>query len=179
VTSPAILAGAFFFASGFVQIVCGIWTMIDNNVYGSVVFLSFDRFFMSLGGIVSDILNVSSQYKSTEEYNNALGIYYASWTVVTFILWTATFKGTLPIFIFNQNVFIFMMLYTIATFSNRESIKVAAGVFCFLSSFSGYYALYDGLHFAANSYTPLPESKWFRMPGSWDIHVFLRGIPLG
>ncbi|KAH3684091.1 hypothetical protein WICPIJ_004937, partial [Wickerhamomyces pijperi] len=41
VTNPAILSGSFFFASGLVQIITGIWAIVDNNLFGSVLLLCY------------------------------------------------------------------------------------------------------------------------------------------
>ncbi|ODV84340.1 hypothetical protein CANARDRAFT_8694 [[Candida] arabinofermentans NRRL YB-2248] len=168
VTSPAILSGAFFFASGLVQIITGIWAIVDNNLFGSVLLLCLGAFFMSMGAIVSDVFGTSSAYTTADDLNNALGIYLSSWTVFAFFLWTATFKSTAPLFVLTLFNWIFMLLYTIATFGDHEGVKVASGVFCFLVSMCGFYATYDGLMAANNSYAPIPESKWLRMPGSWN-----------
>ncbi|GME68508.1 unnamed protein product [Ambrosiozyma monospora] len=60
-----------------------------------------------------------------------------------------------------------MLLYTIAVFGGHTGVETAAGVFAFLASATAFYGVYDGLVSAADSYAPLPESKFLRMPGSW------------
>ncbi|KAG7700278.1 hypothetical protein KL930_000966 [Ogataea haglerorum] len=167
VKNPAILSGAFFFASGLVQIITGIWAVVDNNLFGSVLLLCYGAFFASYGAIITDVLGVQDYYSNTDDYNNALGIYLSAWTVFDFILFTATFKSTIPLVALTFCKWFFMLLYTIATFGEHESVKVASGVFCFLTSVCAFYGVYDGLANAANSYAPLPETKWLRMPGSW------------
>ncbi|ODV84344.1 hypothetical protein CANARDRAFT_29221 [[Candida] arabinofermentans NRRL YB-2248] len=168
VTNPAILSGVFFFASGLIEIITGIWAIVDNNLFGSVLLLCYGSFFMSYGAIITDVMGVESDYSSKEDYDNALGIFLSAWTVFSFLLWTATFKSTVPIFGLTFGMWFFLLLLTIATFGEHEGTKVASGVFAFLTSIAAFYGVYDGLCNDANSYAPIPESKWLRMPGSWN-----------
>lgn len=165
-TTSGILAGLFLFSSGLVQIITGIWAIVDNNVWGSTFLLCYGAFFMSLGSIISDLFGVVSSYESTSDFDNAFGLYLISWLVFTFFMWIATIKSTLPLFALMTFLWVFFLLYAIAVFGNHSGCKTAAGIFCFLSSACAFYGMYDGLHSKASAYLPSPEGKWTRMPGS-------------
>lgn len=166
--SSAALSGSLFFSSGLVQVITGIWAIVDNNLFGSVFLLCYGAFFMSLGTILAPIFDISSAY-ADGGLTDALGIFLASWCVFTFFLWTATWKSTVPLFVLMFCLWMFFLLYTIAVFGNHKGCQTASGVFCFLTSACAYYALYDALSEPYNSYGSLPEAKIFRMPGSWNI----------
>lgn len=163
-TSTKVLAGLFFFSSGLVQIITGIWAIVDNNAWGSTFLLCYGAFFMSLGSIISDMFGVASSYKTTSDFDNAFGLYLIGWLVFTFFMWTATIRSTLPLFLLMTFLWVFFLLYAIAVFGNHS--KVIPGIFCFLASACAFYGMYDGLHSRASSYLPSPEGKWTRMPGS-------------
>lgn len=167
--SPAILVGALFFSSGLVQIITGIWAVVDNNLWGSTFLLCYGAFFMSIGAILSDLFGVNSAYKTTADFNNAYGMFLSAWVVFTFFMWTATIKSTLPLFCLMTFLWFFFLLYTIAVFNGKAGIQKAAGVFCFLTSACAFYGMYDGLHSKANAYVLAPEGKWTRMPGSMNV----------
>lgn len=166
--SASILSGTLFFSSGLVQIITGIWAIVDNNLFGSVFLLCYGGFFMSLGSILSPLFDIASAY-ADGGLSDALGIFLASWCVFTFFLWTATWKSTVPLFVLMFCLWMFFLLYTIAVFGNHKGCETAAGVFCFITSMCAFYALYDALSEPFNSYGSLPETKILRMPASWNI----------
>ncbi|GMG54945.1 unnamed protein product [Ambrosiozyma monospora] len=169
VTSPAVLAGTLFFASGLVQIITGIWAIVDNNLFGSVVLLCLGAFFMSFGAIATDLFGVNAAYTDPLELANAQGIFLSTWVVFTFIIWISTFKSTVPLFFFTFFLFMFFLLYTIAVFGSHQGCKIASGVFCFLTSMAAFYAMYDGLSEQCNSYCHIPSAKILRMPGAYHV----------
>lgn len=166
VPSATIMTSSLFLA-GLVTVICGIWQIVDNNVFGSTFFLCYGGFFMALGGIESDVFGIDAAY-ADGGLADALGIFLASWTVFTFFLWTATFKSTVPLVALMFCLFMFFLLYTIAVFAGSKGCQTASGVFCFITSAAAFYAFYDGLNVASNSFAPLPEWKFFRMPSSWN-----------
>ncbi|KAG0686480.1 hypothetical protein C6P40_003968 [Pichia californica] len=165
--SSAAFTGQMFFASGLVQIITGIWAIVDNNLFGSVFLLCYGGFFMSLSTILSPIFDITSAYETGE--TDAIGIFLASWTVFTFFLWVSTWKSTVPLFTLMFCLWMFFLLYTIAVFGSHKGCQTASGVFCFITSACAFYAFYDALSEPYNSYAPLPEAKIFRMPSSWNI----------
>lgn len=166
--SAAGLVGALFFSSGIVQIITGIWAIVDNNLFGSVFLLGYAAFFMSLGGFLAPFFDIEAAY-ADGGLSDALGIFLAAWTVFTFLLWTATIKSTVPIFTLMMCLFLFFILYTIAVFGNHKGCKTASGVFCFLTSACAFYAFYDGISYPYSSYSSIPEAKILRMPGAWNM----------
>ncbi|QPG76380.1 hypothetical protein FOA43_003769 [Brettanomyces nanus] len=165
VQSPAILSGCLFFASGLVELITGIWAIVDNNLFGSTFMLCYGGLFLSLGVIVSDAFGTEAAYSSSDEYNNASGFYLTAWTVFTFFLWSSTFKSTLAIFALMGLLFLFLLLYPIATFTGSKGVKVASGVVCFITGCGCFYGVYDGLNTAANAFVRTPDD-WLKMSAS-------------
>merc|ERR1712007_335511 len=60
--SSTALVGSLFFSSGLVQIITGIWAIVDNNLFGSVFLLCYGAFFMSLGAILAPFFDIASAY---------------------------------------------------------------------------------------------------------------------
>ncbi|AOA61343.1 Acetate transporter [Komagataella phaffii CBS 7435] len=165
VSSPAVLTGSFLFSSGLIQIICGIWSIVLENVFGSVLLLCYGGFFASFGAIQNG-MGVDA-YTDADELTNALGLYVAAWTVFAIVLWTATFKSTLPLFLLTFFTAMFFLLYDIAIFGNHTGCETASGVFCFLAAMCAFYAGYVGMtKNQRNSYIPVPKTKWLLMPSS-------------
>ncbi|GME97224.1 unnamed protein product [Ambrosiozyma monospora] len=169
VTSPAVLGGTLFFASGLVQIITGIWAIVDNNLFGSVVLLCLGAFFMSFGSFAVDLFGVNSAYTDPLQVANAEGIFLSTWVAFTFIIWISTFKSTWPLFLFTFFLWLFFLLFDIAVFGSHQGCKIASGVFAFLTSMCAFYAMYDGLSENTNSYAPVPSAKILRMPGAYHV----------
>ncbi|VEU19977.1 DEKNAAC100481 [Brettanomyces naardenensis] len=165
VKSPAVLTGCMLFASGLVEIISGIWCVVDNNVFGSTFMLSYGALFMSLGMIISDAFGIQSDYDSPEEFNSAYGIYLSAWTVFTFFLWSATLKATVPLFALMFLLFLFLLLYTISVFGGHHNLQVGSGVICFITGCGCFYGVYDALNTAPNALARTPDD-WLRMPAS-------------
>lgn len=164
VQSPAILTGMFFFGNGLIQIIMGVWAIVDDNLFGSTLLLCYGGFVLSYGAASSDLFGVISAYPETSNYNSALTLLLSGWTVFDFFLFTATFKSTIPLFVLTFCKFFFTLLLTIAVSGNHSGCRVVAGIFCFITSFCAFYAFYDGLQTSASSYLPINEGSWLRMP---------------
>ncbi|GMG31606.1 unnamed protein product [Ambrosiozyma monospora] len=126
VKNPVVLTGTLFFASGLIQIIAGIWAIVDNNLFGSTLLLSYAAYFMTYGAIISKPFEVDGSY-TQDAYDDALGLVYAAWTVLDFCLWTATFKSTVPLFLLTFFKWFYMLLYTIAVFGGHTGVETAAG----------------------------------------------------
>lgn len=164
VESPAILTGMFFFGNGLIQIIMGIWAIVDDNLFGSALLLCYGGFIMSYGAAASDLFGVISAYPTTANYTSAIVLFLSGWVVFDFLLFLSTFKSTIPLFVLTFCKWFFMLLLTIAESGNHSAVRVVSGIFCFITSICAFYAFYDGMQTTASSYLPINEPSWLRMP---------------
>ncbi|GMM45874.1 hypothetical protein DAPK24_024490 [Pichia kluyveri] len=171
VQSPAILTGMFFFGNGLIQVIMGIWAIVDDNLFGSTLLLCYGGFIMSYGAAASDLFGVISAYPSTTNYSSAMTLFLSAWTVFDFFLFMSTWKSTIPLFVLTFCKWFFMLLLTIAISGNHGAVRVVSGIFCFITSICAFYAFYDGMQTTASSYLPINEPAWLRMPAGYKEPV--------
>lgn len=165
VTSPAVLLGSFFFVSGLVQIICGIWAIADNNLFGSTFLLSYAAFFVSLGFILFPGNDITAQYATTGDFYNAYGLFLLAWVILTFVLLLCTLKSTVPLVALMVCLLLFFILYTAYAFTLKAPIGKAAGVFAFIVSIAAFYGVWDGFSDPATFIIRSPEDAFgLRMP---------------
>ncbi|CDK28324.1 unnamed protein product [Kuraishia capsulata CBS 1993] len=162
-----ILGSTFYFSAGLIQIIAGIWCIVVENTFAAALLLSLGGFWAGIGGIATNDFGAQSAYDS-DTFASAFGLFLSAWTVFDFLLWTCTFRSTIPLFCTTFCLWFFMLLWTISIFGTHPNVETAAGVFAFLTSCGGYYAVYEGLTSEENSYARIPKSKRFLMPYAYN-----------
>ncbi|AOA61549.1 Acetate transporter [Komagataella phaffii CBS 7435] len=152
VTDVSILIGMFLFVSGVVEIIAGIWCIVVENTWASVVFLGYGSFWLGYAAIVTPAFGVAAAYETAEDFNNAVGMYLCPWAVFSFILWSCTWKSTWPLTALVFCIFMIFLVLTIGYFVSSVPTIKAGGVFCFVGSLLGFYNMYAGLANPTNSY---------------------------
>ncbi|AOA60896.1 Acetate transporter [Komagataella phaffii CBS 7435] len=152
VTDPTILVGLFLFVAGLVEIIAGIWCIVVENTWASVVFLGYGSFWIAYGCIVTPGLGLAAAYDTVEDFNNAVAMFLCPWTVLTFILWSCTWKSTWPLTALVFVVFLLFLVLTIGYYTSSAGTIKAGGAVSFVGSILGFYNMYAGIADSTNSY---------------------------
>ncbi|CDK28369.1 unnamed protein product [Kuraishia capsulata CBS 1993] len=163
VSEATVLLGSCFFCSGLVEIIAGIWCLILENTWASTVFLMFGGFWMSYACVLTSGFGIGAAYATTEEYSQAIALFYTPWAIFSFLLWICTFKSTLSMCLLMFLIWFFVLLFTIAEYTGSVGTAKAGGVFCLLSGLCGLYNCLAGMADTSNSYFTL---KPFYLPGA-------------
>jgi len=126
------------FYGGIAQIIAGIMEWKKNNTFGTLAFISYGFFWLSLVGlIVMPNFGFSTPF-AKEELLAFLGI----WCLFSFVMWVITFRLSRGLqIVFGLLVLLFILLISGNALGNITILKIAGveGIICGLS------AMYVGL----------------------------------
>ncbi|ODV96545.1 hypothetical protein PACTADRAFT_1133 [Pachysolen tannophilus NRRL Y-2460] len=163
VSNPSILVGAFFFSAGIVEGIAGIWCLIVENTWAGTVLLIFFGFWTSYGAILTDAFGIQSAYTTTDEFDSAMGLFLSAYVIFGILIWLCTFKSTWALFLLFFDIWFFILLLDIGTYTGNTNVSKAGGAFCFLAGLLGFYNAFAGMADDSNSYFII--KPWF-MPGA-------------
>jgi succinate-acetate transporter protein len=126
------------FYGGIAQIIAGIMEWKKNNTFGTLAFISYGFFWLSLVGlIVMPKFGFATSF-ATEELLAFLGI----WCLFSFVMWIITFRLSRGLqVVFGLLVLLFLLLIAGNAMGNITILQIAGieGIICGLS------AMYVGL----------------------------------
>lgn len=161
---PHVLIGAFLTISGLIEVISGIWCIVIDNTWAATVFLMFGGFWSSYGILLTPGFGIADAYGSeTDEFNQAVALYFLSWALFSFLLWLCTLKSTWPMTILMFLVWLFVLLFTIGQFLGSVKVFKAGGFFCLMSGIVGFYNCFAGMANSDNSYFTI--KPWY-LPGA-------------
>lgn len=164
VTNNQINTGTGMFYGGFIQFIAGLWEISLENAFGGLAFCSFGGYWMAAASMHIPWFNSYGSYATDAEWNDALGIWYLGWVLVTILLLTCTLKSTVLFCFLFFLVFLRLLLLTIFRFYDNEHCEFAAGVVGVVAALLAWYHAYAGLATKQNSYyvvepVPMPVIK--------------------
>jgi succinate-acetate transporter protein len=163
VTNVKIIAACALFFAGVVESVAGLWCLVIENTFAATALGSFGGFWMGYAGILIDAFGIASSYTTTEEFNNALGIYLIAWMIFAFLMWLCTFKATWPFFFLFLFIWLFILCLAVGAFSGNANATKAGGGLGLVATFIGFFIVYAGTATHENSYITIPATP---MPGA-------------
>ena len=134
----AMILGMGIFYGGLAQVVAGIMEWKKNNTFGTLAFISYGFFWLSLAGIV--MLPISGLGVAPGPV--AMAAYLATWGVFTSVLFIATLKLNQALQAVFLTLSVLFFLLAIGDFTGNAMIKVVAG---FDGLLCGAIAVYAGL----------------------------------
>jgi len=147
-----IMLSCALFYGGIIQIIGGIWELVVENTFGATVFTTYGGFWLSFGTITMDGFNIASSYESETELDNALGLYFVAWALVSAFFTMCLLRSTVAMFS--------LLLFVTLTFTMLAGSKfalangtttagghlgTAAGVFGCIAAMAAYYNAMAGL----------------------------------
>jgi succinate-acetate transporter protein len=157
IKTPNVVLGMALGYGGLVQLLAGMWEFAAGNTFGATAFSSYGGFWLSFGAIYVPSFGITTAYGDNEsELASALGIYLASWFIVTFIFFVATWKASIALsalFFFLDITFLLLMC---GEFTGKASVHTAGGAFGIITAFIAFYIALAGLLTKDTSYFSLP-----------------------
>ncbi|CCH41253.1 Glyoxylate pathway regulator [Wickerhamomyces ciferrii] len=163
VTNVKIIASCSLFFGGVIEVIAGLWCLVIENTFAATALGSYGGFWMSYGAINIDAFGIVSSYETTEEFNNAMGIFLIAWFIFSFIMWVCTFKATWPFFFLFLFLWTFILMLAIGAFTGSTGCNKAGGALGILATFTAFYIILAGTATPENSYIPI---RSFPMPGA-------------
>lgn len=159
VSEYSVMLGVALFYGGMIQTIAGIWELIVENSWGATVFTAYGGFWLSFGIITMDGFNVASSYTDEKEFNNALGLYFTAWAIVTMFFTLMTLRSTVAMFLLLFSLTLTFILLAGEKFSlangnasTGSHLQIAAGVFGCWTAMVAYYNGLAGLLTRENSW---------------------------
>ncbi|AQZ16663.1 ATO3 (YDR384C) [Zygosaccharomyces parabailii] len=165
VTEPKLLAAAFLFFGGAIELFAGLLCFVIGDTYSMTVFSSFGGFWICWGCLNIDQFHVATAYADDAVMKqNVQGFFLAGWVVFTFLVMVCSMKSTWGLFLLLFFLDLTFLHLCIGSFINNVHVMMAGGYFGILSSCCGWYSLYCAI--ADPNYTyvpmrayPMPHSK--------------------
>ncbi len=159
VKTANIVIGLAVFYGGFVQLLAGMWELINDHTFNALALSSYAGFWMSYAAISIPWFHVADAYTSDAELDQAIGLYLLGWTIFTYGLCLVTIKSTVMffgLFFMLGNTF---LLLAIGSFMQSTGVTKAGGVVGVITAFIAWYVAYAGVSNRSNSYLvvkPIP-----------------------
>ncbi|CAG8480951.1 7683_t:CDS:2 [Diversispora eburnea] len=155
-TAPNIVLGAALFYGGLIQILAGMWYFYYGNTFGATVTASYGAFWISYGIIKIPAFGVEAAYETKENFENAIAVYLAAWTI-----FIASLRTTAAIVILLFFAFIQLLLLTIGNFihsngSTHNDVIVATGYVGIITALIAWYNSLAGLLTKETHFISLP-----------------------
>ncbi|MDL2209692.1 acetate uptake transporter [Desulfovibrio sp. OttesenSCG-928-O18] len=130
-----MIMGMGVFYGGIAQLIAGIMEYRQGNTFGTVAFVSYGAFWLSLVFIWA-----MPQFGLPAADAISMGCYLALWGIFTFALFIGTLKGkTIGKLVFGSLTVLFFLL-ALANFSGSHAVHTIAG---FEGILCGAFALYE------------------------------------
>lgn len=137
-----MIMGMGIFFGGIAQLIAGIMEWKQGNTFGSLAFVSYGSFWLSLVFIwAGPVMGLPAADPVS------MGFYLAMWGVFTFALFIGTLKGkTIGKLVFGSLVVLFFLL-ALANFTGSHAIHTFAG---YEGILCGGFALYESAALVIN-----------------------------
>ncbi|KAI6121154.1 Gpr1 family protein [Pisolithus sp. B1] len=139
ITTPNVVLGMAVFCGGLAQLLAGMWEFPRGNVFGATAFTSYGAFWMSYAVILIPGFGVASAYSSTEEFEQAIGIYLVTWFVLTVMLLIGALRRNIGFIALLFFLAITFLLLGIGAWTSKAAISKAGGGFGILTAWIAYY----------------------------------------
>jgi len=83
VHTPNAVVGMALACGGLAQFLAGMWEFAKGNTFGATAFTSYGAFWFSYSALLIPGTGIGAAYKTSEEFDNAIGIYLMTWATVT------------------------------------------------------------------------------------------------
>lgn len=144
------------FCGGLAQLLAGMWEFPRGNVFGATAFTSYGAFWMSYAVILIPGFNVQGAYSTTEEFDQAVGIYLITWFVLTVMLLIGALRRNVSFIALLFFLAITFLLLAIHAWSGKVVIGQAGGGFGILTAWIAYYCGLSELLVRGESWFTLP-----------------------
>jgi len=163
VSVPNAVVGMACFVGGLAQFAAGMWEFSTGNTFGATAFTSYGGFWLSFSAFLHPDYGVAAAYaKTPEQLPNAIGIFLASWFIVTFIFLLATLRVNVALIALFSLLDLTFLLLMVGEFTENATIHKAGGAFGLVTAAVAFYAGAAQLLTEDNSLFTLPVGSMRR-----------------
>ncbi|EPS30261.1 hypothetical protein PDE_05212 [Penicillium oxalicum 114-2] len=165
IPEPNIVVSLAFGYGGLVQLLAGMWEMAVGNTFGATALSSYGGFWIAFAIVLTPGFAIPDAYKTTNAFNNCMGLFLMGWFIFTTILLFCTLRSTVAFFLlffFLDLTFLLLgIAYLVPTAGQPTvSIQKAGGFFGFLAAFAAWYNALAGLADNSNSFFIIPVAHF-------------------
>lgn len=155
------LTGFGLWYGGIVQILAGMWAMKVGNTFEATAFSSFGAYWAAYGYMFFPGSGMEESYAgiSTEEYQNAKGIFILIWWFLAMILTVGTTKSTIATIVMFITLDIHLLLAAINDLAHLSAGAAPARISAVFGILTALMAFWNGaasLWLPSNSHILLP-----------------------
>jgi len=147
-----MLIAVMIFYGGIAQYIVGIMEFISGNTFGATVFSSYGAFNLTYAmiyipgsGIIAAYTDASTG-KLTPEFDQALGLYYTAWFIVTFLFAVGAVRASWVVLGILCFFDLECLLLAAGLMSGNKSLLTAANSIGFVVAFLCYWGGVSGLY---------------------------------
>ncbi len=125
------------FYGGLAQLLAGMWEFKKANTFGALAFSTYGAFWMSFAGyayFIAPKLPVATAYQAT-------GLYLLAWTIITAILFVATFGLNSHLKSLFGALLLTFILLTVGAFGQSSSMTAIGGYLGILTALIAWYGV--------------------------------------
>jgi len=156
ITTPNVVLGMALGYGGLAQLLAGMWEFASGNTFGATVFSSYGGFWLSFATLYIPQFGVTAAYTNAAELDSALGIYIATWFILTFIFFVASWRSSIALTTLLFFLDLTFLLLFVGFFSAKNNVTKAGGAFGILTAAIAAYIGLAGLLTKDTSYFSLP-----------------------
>jgi len=159
-----MLIAVMIFYGGVCQFIVGIMEFVSGNTFGATVFSSYGAFNISYAAIYLPGTGIMAAYmdsatgKLSPEFDQALGLYYTAWFIVTFVFLMGAVRASWVVVGILSFFDLECLLLAAGLMSGNTHVLKAANSVGFVVAFLCYWGGASGLY--SGSATP------------WEIPTF-------
>jgi hypothetical protein len=153
---PNAVVGVAIFFGGSAQLLSGTWEFATGNVYGATLFVSYGLFWSAYASILIPQTGIWAVYSATPQEPNAIGIFLATWFIITFIFLLSSLRANIIVIATLGFLDVAYASLMIAQFTGSIAVTKAGGWFGLVTAALAYYLGAAQLISTENSYFGLP-----------------------
>ncbi|KAG1751851.1 GPR1/FUN34/yaaH family-domain-containing protein [Suillus lakei] len=141
---PSLVTVIATFYGGIGQIIVGVWEMFLGNTFSATVFATYGGFNFSYGALCLPRTGLAAAYTVDgvvgQQFYNAIGIYLAIWSSITFLLLLGALRTTTPIVATLASTVCMLACLSLNAFTGNPHVAIAGGAMGIVASFGAYYS---------------------------------------
>ncbi|KIJ27508.1 hypothetical protein M422DRAFT_164839 [Sphaerobolus stellatus SS14] len=141
IQSANVMVAVGLFVGGLVQFLAGMWEFPRGNVFGATMFSMYGAFYFSYALILWPNAGVRTGFASASEFNNAVGLYYIVWAIITFLFMFTVLRRNISFISLFFFWFLTYVMLAVSQWTTRSSSALAdaGGAFGFITALIALY----------------------------------------
>ncbi|PFH51596.1 hypothetical protein AMATHDRAFT_2875 [Amanita thiersii Skay4041] len=140
IKTPNVIVGMALFCGGIGQFAAGMWEFPRGNMFDATVFASYGTFWLSYAATFIPGTGILSSYAGNpSELQSAIGIYFVTWSLVTFFFFLIALRRTISGAALSGLLLVSNVLVSMGTLVDNEILTRTGGAFGVASALVGYY----------------------------------------